>query len=72
MLAAAGQRAERVSLPAPAGLSEREVEVLVLLARGLTNKFLHAPSMALNQAGSAERAEMLALYQRIYNFPDPE
>jgi glutamyl-tRNA reductase len=47
-------------------------EVLDQLSRALANKFLHAPSQALNQAGTAERAEMLALYQRIYNFPDPE
>ena len=47
-------------------------EVLDQMSRALANKFLHAPSQALNQAGTAERAEMLALYQRIYNFPDPE
>jgi glutamyl-tRNA reductase len=47
-------------------------EVLEQLSRSLANKFLHAPSQALNQAGAAERAEMLALYQRIYSFPDPE
>jgi hypothetical protein len=42
------------------------------MSKALANKFLHGPSQALNQAGAAERAEMLALYQRIYNFPDPE
>ena len=47
-------------------------EVLEQMSRALANKFLHAPSQALNQAGTAERAEMLALYQRIYDFPDPE
>ena len=47
-------------------------EVLEQMSKALANKFLHAPSQALNQAGTAERAEMLALYQRIYNFPDPE
>jgi glutamyl-tRNA reductase len=47
-------------------------EVLEQMSRALANKFLHAPTQALNQAGTAERAEMLALYQRIYNFPDPE
>ncbi len=46
-------------------------QVLELLARGLTNKFLHAPTQALNQAGDAERAELVALFQRIYQFPDP-
>ena len=46
-------------------------QVLDALARGLTNKFLHAPLAALNQAGDAERAELIALFQRIYKLPDP-
>ena len=42
-LAAAGQRAAaRVRGNAPASLSEREAEVLCLLARGLTNKQIAA------------------------------
>jgi glutamyl-tRNA reductase len=45
-------------------------QVLEQLARGLTSKFLHAPTQALNQAGEAERAELLALFQRIYRLPD--
>jgi glutamyl-tRNA reductase len=45
-------------------------EVLEALARGLTNKFLHAPLAALNQAGEAERAELIALFQRVYRLPD--
>ncbi len=45
-------------------------QVLETLARGLTNKFLHAPTQALNQAGDAERAELVALFQRIYQIPD--
>jgi glutamyl-tRNA reductase len=45
-------------------------QVLEALARGLTNKFLHAPTQALNQAGEAERAELVALFQRIYQLPD--
>ena len=40
------------------------------MSRALTNKFLHGPSQTLNQAAAAERAEMLALYQRIYDIPD--
>jgi glutamyl-tRNA reductase len=40
------------------------------LAHGLTHKFLHGPMQALNQAGEAERAELLALLQRIYHLPD--
>ena len=45
-------------------------QVLEALARGLTNKFLHAPTQALNQAGDAERAELVALFERIYRLPD--
>ena len=45
-------------------------QVLEQLARGLTHKFLHGPTQALNQAGEAERAELLAVFQRIYHLPD--
>jgi glutamyl-tRNA reductase len=45
-------------------------QVLEQLARGLTHKFLHGPTQALNQAGEAERAELLALFQRVYNLPE--
>jgi glutamyl-tRNA reductase len=45
-------------------------QVLEQLARGLTHKFLHGPTQALNQAGEAERAELQALFQRIYHLPD--
>jgi glutamyl-tRNA reductase len=45
-------------------------QVLEALARGLTNKFLHAPTQALNRAGAAERAELLALLHQIYQLPD--
>jgi glutamyl-tRNA reductase len=45
-------------------------QVLEALSRGLTNKFLHAPTQALNQAGDAERLELVALFQRIYQLPD--
>ncbi|HET7031716.1 MAG TPA: glutamyl-tRNA reductase [Casimicrobiaceae bacterium] len=44
-------------------------EVLEQLARGLTNKFLHAPTQALNKAGDAERAELVALLEKIYQLP---
>jgi glutamyl-tRNA reductase len=49
---------------APAG------QVLEQLARGLTNKFLHAPTQALNRAGDAERAELLSMLHHIYQLPD--
>jgi len=45
-------------------------QVLELLARGLTNKFLHAPTQALNKAGDAERAELVAMFEKIYQIPD--
>jgi glutamyl-tRNA reductase len=45
-------------------------QVLEQLARGLTHKFLHGPTQALNQAGEAERAELLAVLQRVYHLPD--
>jgi len=45
-------------------------QVLDQLARGLTHKFLHGPTQALNQAGEAERAQFLALFQRIYHLPE--
>jgi HD-GYP domain-containing protein (c-di-GMP phosphodiesterase class II) len=38
VLAAAGQSADRHRIPRPAGLSEREVDVLRLIARGSTNR----------------------------------
>ncbi|HVN34744.1 MAG TPA: hypothetical protein VMU96_05750, partial [Casimicrobiaceae bacterium] len=38
-------------------------------ARGLTNKFLHAPTQALNKAGEAERAELVALFEKLYQLP---
>ncbi len=46
-------------------------QVLDALARGLTNKFLHAPLSALNAAGEAERAELIAVLQRVYRLDDP-
>ena len=45
-------------------------QVIEQLARGLTNKFLHAPAQALTQAGDAERAQLLAMLHHIYRLPD--
>jgi glutamyl-tRNA reductase len=45
-------------------------QVLEQLARGLTNKFLHAPTEALRQAGTAERGELLSLLHHIYQLPE--
>ncbi|MDR1529103.1 MAG: glutamyl-tRNA reductase [Burkholderiales bacterium] len=47
-------------------------EVMELLARGLTNKFLHAPLQALHDAVNDERTDLSVLYQTIYQLPDPE
>ena len=44
-------------------------KVLERLASGLTNKFLHAPTEALRQAGAAEHAELLSLLHHIYPLP---
>ena len=44
-------------------------QVLEALAHGLTNKLLHAPTQALNQAEGDERAEIAALIARIYRLP---
>ena len=41
-------------------------QVLDALSRGLTNKLLHAPTQALNQAEGDERAEIAELIARIY------
>jgi glutamyl-tRNA reductase len=46
-------------------------QVLDTLARGLANKFLHAPLAALNSAGESERAQLVALFQRVYKLDDP-
>ena len=46
-------------------------KVLDALARGLTNKFLHAPLAALNAAGDTERAELIAALQRVYKLDEP-
>jgi glutamyl-tRNA reductase len=45
---------------------EPPAQVLDALSRGLTNKLLHAPTQALNQAEGDERAEIAELITRIY------
>jgi glutamyl-tRNA reductase len=48
-------------------------DVVESLSRSLTNKFLHPSLAALNAAGDAERAELIALFSRIYGcaeFPE--
>jgi glutamyl-tRNA reductase len=45
-------------------------QALETLARGLTNKLLHGPLSALNAAGDAERAELIAWLTRVYKLPE--
>jgi glutamyl-tRNA reductase len=47
-------------------------KVLDVLSHGLTNKLLHAPTHALNQAEGNERAEVSALISRIYRLNSGE
>lgn len=42
-------------------------EVLEILSRGLTNKFLHHPTHALNHADDMERQELVAVLSRLYS-----
>jgi glutamyl-tRNA reductase len=46
-------------------------DVVESLSRSLTNKFLHPSLAALNAAGDAERAELIALFSRIYGCAEP-
>jgi glutamyl-tRNA reductase len=46
-------------------------DVLEALARALTSKFLHPSLAALNAAGEAERAELIALFSRVYGCAEP-
>jgi len=51
---------------------ENAEKVLENLSSALTNKFLHAPTQALNQATSAERDGMLDTVHRLYRLHDTE
>jgi len=55
---------ERARRALAGGMSEEKV--LEELARRLTNKVLHGPMQALNQASVAERARLTLLLQQIY------
>jgi glutamyl-tRNA reductase len=46
-----------------------EEQVLEELARRLTNKFLHAPTQALREADTVERARLVAMLTHIYHLP---
>jgi glutamyl-tRNA reductase len=47
-------------------------KVLESLSSALTNKFLHGPTQALNQATAAERDAMLETVHRLYRLHDTE
>ncbi len=51
---------------------ESPEKVLDLLSASLTNKFLHAPTQALNQAQANEREAILDAVHRIYRLHAPE
>ncbi|MDD4912748.1 MAG: glutamyl-tRNA reductase [Sideroxydans sp.] len=51
---------------------ENAEKVLENLSSALTNKFLHSPTQALNQATAAERDHLLETVQRIYRLHDTE
>jgi glutamyl-tRNA reductase len=51
---------------------ESAEKVLENLSSALTNKFLHAPTQALNQASATERDNLLETVQRIYRLHDTE
>jgi len=41
-------------------------QVLEALSQGLTNKLLHGPTQALNEAAEEERRALAALLERLY------
>lgn len=47
-------------------------KVLESLSRGLTNKFLHLPTHALNHTGHDERDELVDFLRRVYNIHSQE
>lgn len=51
---------------------ENAEKVLESLSSALTNKFLHGPTQALNQATSTERDGMLETVHRLYRLHDTE
>jgi len=51
---------------------EDAAKVLESLSNGLTNKFLHSPTHALNQVQASEREALLDTVHRIYHLHTPE
>jgi glutamyl-tRNA reductase len=51
---------------------EHPEKVLEVMSNGLTNKFLHAPTHALNQVHSSDREKYLDVIHRMYHVPNSE
>ena len=51
---------------------EDPAKVLERFSRSLLNKFLHHPTVALNQAAPEERQELTRLLNRLYKLPEQE
>ncbi|MEY3121773.1 MAG: Glutamyl-tRNA reductase [Pseudomonadota bacterium] len=51
---------------------EDPAKVLETLSNGLTNKFLHLPSTALNNASDSEREQLVELVNRLYQLHHSE
>jgi glutamyl-tRNA reductase len=70
----AGERARRHELEHALKLLQRgdnPEQVLEVLSKGLTNKLLHPPTQALNQADGADRCNVAQLIARIWHLhPD--
>ena len=58
----------RITEPFPSN----PAKVLELLSHSLTNKFLHAPTQALNSAQADERDALVAALSRLYEINLPE
>ena len=71
----AGERARRHEVEHALKLlarGEDPAKVLDAMSHGLTNKLLHPPTQALNQAEGDERADVSALISRIYRLNSGE
>ena len=47
-------------------------QVLEQLSHTLTNKFMHAPTHALNHANDDDREQLVSMLRRLYQFKRPE
>jgi glutamyl-tRNA reductase len=51
---------------------EHAEKILEQLSHSLTNKFLHAPTSALNEAQAKEREALVSALERLYQIKLPE